>query len=240
MKTDTWTHEELRSELDNFLQLYSNKPLTDNHGGGLSVNDFYVYFTLKKLQPEYVIESGVFQGQGTWLIENVLPDAKIFCIEPTMSQLKYTSERAKYTTQDFLTFTSDNIDKDRAEKTFIYFDDHQDQYERLKHAYDLGFKHILWDDDYPEFKGMRHLSLQACLTRLSDDGFNIPFGSNDDIENKVEEFFIFPPLTKHDELVSMEGSKIEGTPVLDTVEEKYNIFEHDMHNYRWTTYTKLK
>jgi hypothetical protein len=240
MKTNCWTNDELRAELDNFLELYKTAPLKDNHGGGLTVNNFYVYFTLKKVQPGRIIESGVFQGKVTWMIDELLPKAKILCVDPFLEQLLYTSKTAKYTTQDFLTFTNDHISREQAKDTFIYFDDHQDQYERLKHAYNLGFKHLLWDDDYPEFKGKRHLSLQACLNNIGDPGFNIPFGSGDDIKDKVEEFFVFPPITKHEEPVSMEETLIEGTPILENIEDKYKVLGDDMHNYRWTTYTKLK
>ena len=240
MKTDSWTNDELRSELDNFLEFYKDAPLDNNHGGGLTVNNFYVYFALKKVSPSHIIESGVFQGQGTWLIEKLLPEAKVVCIDPFLEQLRYKSDKAKYTTQDFLSFTNDHISKEQAANTFIYFDDHQDQYERLKHAYNLGFKHLLWDDDYPEFKGRRHLSLQACLNNEADPGFNIPFGSGDDIRGKIDEFFVFPPITKHEEPVSMEETVITGTPVLESVADNHKIYQEDMHNYRWTTYTKLK
>ena len=59
-------------------------------------------------------------------------------------------------------------------------------------------------------------------------------------QDKVEEFFVFPPVTSHEEPVSMEETVIEGAPILETITDKHKIFENDMHNYRWTTYTKLK
>ena len=235
-----WNNNELRECLDDFLDVYSRRPIDQNHGGGLSVNNFYVYFALNKLQPKYVLESGVFQGLGTWLIEQTVPGVKLVCIDPLLHQVVYKSNNAKYITNDFLSFTNDNISRDRARDTLIYFDDHQNQFERIKHAHMLGFKHLIWDDNYPEYKGQRHLSLQACINKLSDPGYNIPFEASSVLSDVLDEYYIFPPVLQYTEPVSMEKSYIDGTPILDTWDEKYQVFDDDMHNYRWTTYTKLK
>ena len=42
---------------------------------------FYFYLILKNLKPELIIESGVYKGQSTWLIENTLPNSKIISID---------------------------------------------------------------------------------------------------------------------------------------------------------------
>ena len=136
------TDQEIKDSMEEFLEFFRSRPIADNNGGGLSVNQFSLWLTLKKIQPKYVIESGVFQGQGTWIIENTLPDAKLFCIDPDLNQRKYISPKARYLTDDFLSLGPHNINPAIVPDTLVYFDDHQDQYHRLLHANHLGFKHM--------------------------------------------------------------------------------------------------
>ena len=56
---------------------------------------------LKKKNPKNVIESGIWKGQGTWLIENTLPNATIFSIDIDLSIREYISEKVRYFEKDF-------------------------------------------------------------------------------------------------------------------------------------------
>ena len=57
---------------------------------------FATFFILKKLNPSFVIESGVFRGQSTWLIENALPNSEILSIDIDLSKRKYISNYKKW------------------------------------------------------------------------------------------------------------------------------------------------
>lgn len=63
-----WDYKDVRSLLDEFLELYDNRPIIDNRGGMLSTHLFWTWYILKKLSPENIIESGVFKGQSTWMM----------------------------------------------------------------------------------------------------------------------------------------------------------------------------
>lgn len=56
------TNEEIRNSIPEFLTLYEKRPMKDNAGGMSSPHMFATWFMLKKLQPKYVIESGVWRG----------------------------------------------------------------------------------------------------------------------------------------------------------------------------------
>lgn len=229
-------------KIDEFIEFYKNRPLSENHGGCLSINMFYTWFIFNKIKPKYVIESGIFQGQGTWLIENIESKPKVFAIDPLPQQRLYISPNVKYTTQDFLTFTNDNISKDRAKETMIYFDDHQDQYKRLNHAYSLGFKHIMLDDNYPKYCGRRHISIDACLNNSSDKGYILPKNAKEDLKNIISTYYICTPLFRYHPSISMEESYLTDWIMVEMPYDKpqWKILQDDMHNYRWTTYIKLK
>ena len=96
-----WKKQELIDELNIFLKIYPNRPIKTNDGGMMFPHMFSVFFILRKLQPEFIIESGIFRGQSTWLIENSLPNAKILSIDINLDQRKYISKKAEYSNLDF-------------------------------------------------------------------------------------------------------------------------------------------
>ena len=57
-----WTCDELLMELPAFAKIYKKRPIEHNrHGMGVN-HAFSLFFTLKKLLPTHVIESGVYRG----------------------------------------------------------------------------------------------------------------------------------------------------------------------------------
>ena len=78
-----WSCTDLLAELPAFASMYKKRPIEHNkHGMGVN-HAFSLFFTLKKLRPTHVIESGVFRGQGTYLIRETLgPQVQIFSIDP--------------------------------------------------------------------------------------------------------------------------------------------------------------
>jgi hypothetical protein len=105
------------------------------------------------INPEVVIESGVFKGQSTWLIEKVCPTARIISIDPDLSRVAYVSPKAQYTTTDFNTINWKLILGSSISKTLAFIDDHQNNYERLKTAYNAGIPYMIFEDNYPTLHG---------------------------------------------------------------------------------------
>lgn len=62
---------------------------------------FAVWFMSKKLNPELIIESGVYKGQSTWLFEVSCPQARIVSIDVNLDFREYISSRAEYSDLDF-------------------------------------------------------------------------------------------------------------------------------------------
>ena len=62
---------------------------------------FSFFFLLKKLKPELIIESGVYKGQSTWLIENTLPNSEIISLDIDLNKREFISKKALYSNKDF-------------------------------------------------------------------------------------------------------------------------------------------
>lgn len=145
-----WTREDMTARLAEFSSLYEDRPIRDNAGGMLSSHMFFMWFALKVLMPKAVVESGVWLGQGTWFIENACPRAQLYCIDPVPDRIRYRSARAVYHNRDFATLDWTRLPK---EETVLFFDDHQNAYERVKTAKWFGFRHLLFEDNYPPAQG---------------------------------------------------------------------------------------
>lgn len=145
-----WSRREMVERLEEFAALYQDRPIRDNSGGMRSPHMFLSWFALKKLNPKVIIESGVWLGGGTWFFEKACPEAKLICIEPNLGRIQYRPKRAEYMTSDFSSVDWSDLPKD---DTLVFFDDHQNAFERVKSAQLFGFKHLLFEDNYPPSQG---------------------------------------------------------------------------------------
>jgi len=144
--------------LPEFLEVYRRRPILDNTGGMGLNHSFAAWFILRQMQPILVVESGVWRGHSTWLIEQAVPNAEIVAIDPRPERRIYTSPRVRYTTDDFTRIDWSGSDVAQA---VLFFDDHQNAYSRLKDMAWLGFRHAIFEDNYPcgegDFYSLRHL-----------------------------------------------------------------------------------
>ena len=112
-----WSNYDIIKYLDEFIELYKERPIKDNTGGMKFPHMFGLFFMLKDLKPDFVVESGI-------------------------DKVKYSN--LDFTEQDFF-----NIPKN----ALVFFDDHQNFYERLVFSNFFGFKHVIGEDNYPISQG---------------------------------------------------------------------------------------
>jgi hypothetical protein len=146
-----WTPDAIRNTIPEFLELMARRPVADNSGGMGFPHLLATWFLLRTLQPKVVIESGVWKGQGTWLIENTLPQAEIHAIDINLKRRQYISAKARYYTQDFgridWSFLANKSD------VLVFFDDHQNAMQRIPVLRQQGFQHVIFEDNYPSGMG---------------------------------------------------------------------------------------
>ena len=144
-----WSNNDILNELDNFITLYEKRPIKDNKGGMLFQQMFSFFFLLKKLKPQLIIESGVYKGQSTWLIENTLPNSEIISLDIDLNQREFISKKAIYSSKDFRFHDFSSI----PESTLVFFDDHVNHIERIIESNFFNIKHIVLEDNYSPGKG---------------------------------------------------------------------------------------
>lgn len=260
-----WSRENMIGKLQEFAALYEDRPVEDNTGGMKAPHMFMAWFILQSLKPKAIVESGVWLGQGTWFFEKACPDADLFCIDPNLDRIRYRSSRATYFDRDFSAIDWTSLPRS---ETVLFFDDHQNAYERVKTARWCGFRHMIFDDNYPSPVGQSY-SLKAVFMEA---GFSFPRPQSDPIKqtlkrllgvadddhrdippNKVDATYLRQNLEVYYECPPVFRPKWTNwigpwdeekfpapRPLLDSVERKYQqIFLDEAAHYNWICYAKL-
>lgn len=152
-----WDEQALIRALPEFEEVLKSRPFFHNEGGMGTPHLFATWFLLRELNPPTIIESGVWKGLGTWLIEQACPSAKLISIDPHLGKREYISPRVTYYDVDFTEIDWSSLDR---ANTVIFFDDHQNALNRLTQARWFGFRHLIFEDNYTgtqgDFYSLRH------------------------------------------------------------------------------------
>ena len=141
-----FSRSQLKKNFSKFLPFYKTRPIKNNKSG-MKIDHCYALFCLlKKIKPKYIIESGIWKGQTTWLIKNVLKNSKVYSIDIDLSQRDLIYKDVKYLDKDITKYNWSKLDKN---KTLIIFDDHVCFSKRLNFIKKNKFKHIIFDDNLP-------------------------------------------------------------------------------------------
>lgn len=144
-----WSRTAILGSLEEFKDIYDGRPIKDNRFGMKAPHLFGLWFMARALEPDLIVESGVWKGQSTWFLEQACPSADLISIDINLDAREYVSETATYSDLDFSEHDWD-VDGDR---TLVFFDDHQNGYRRIQQCHWMGFKHAIFDDNYPSGQG---------------------------------------------------------------------------------------
>lgn len=145
-----WDRDALVDLLEEFEALYQNRPIQDNAGGMGAPHLFATWAIAKTLKPDLIVESGVWFGQSTWILELACPNAQIHALDLNLDKRRFISDRVHYHAQDF---TALDWTQAHQARSLVLFDDHQNAYNRLIHASWFGFDHVIFEDNYPPGSG---------------------------------------------------------------------------------------
>lgn len=228
-------------DLHNFVKNIWDDSFLANNGGMGAPDLFSLYFTLNKLKPKIVIESGVWNGISTKLIRKVLPESKIICLDPR--EIPYQGYRdtnintTYYLGKNFIDFKNLNLEMYASEDIFCFFDCHQNAYLRILQCIEKNISNIFFNDNYPVGCGS-HYSVEHLI---HNDSRNFHVGSIEQKQllDKIEIYHIFPNIYPGN-IKTGEGlfecksyfNKIQNINMFD-------IFNTERNKYRWNTYVKL-
>jgi hypothetical protein len=134
----------LLNSIQHYEEIFRNSKISDLNGGMGFNNGLFFYVIISHFQPKKILESGVWRGYSTFLIDEATPnESKIFCFDINLSKREFLSKKASYFESD-LTFVSE---VDFSKIDFALFDDHVSIYDRLKFCLENKIDIAVVDDD---------------------------------------------------------------------------------------------
>jgi hypothetical protein len=152
--------------LDEFLEVYANRPDKINLCG-IRINHAYaLWLTVKVLDPQTVVESGVNAGQSTYFIRNASLSTRVYAIDPEEKPICNQGERwidqvgvqsglTRYLVgsdfQDFQHVDWSSLISDGVvspQRTLVFLDDHLEVLPRFSTILKFGFRHVMLEDNY--------------------------------------------------------------------------------------------
>ena len=236
--TSDWQAERaaLMAELDEFANQIERRPF-QNFQGLQGVSAFALYWFLKQVSPAVVFEVGVWKGFSTWLIEQAVPRAQVFCFDP-MFLLEhlldarqvgetYRSPRAEYSYQDFSCADVASLVGSRGDSALAFFDDHQNKMARLRQCKAAGIRHIIFDDN-----------VAGCKTHRSLEDDRLRPQTRELLEGEVLRYEMFPALWPVD--AEIDGQRIQETGLGFPVERRWKEIYNGRQWHSYVTYVQLR
>ena len=242
------------------LRYFLNHIFTDtykyNNGGMKSPDLFTFHFALKKIQPDVVIESGVFNGLSTKLIRQTLGEhVIIICLDPREIPIHGFKDQNKNTiyftgNNNFKDFNDLDLRKYKNKKMLAFFDDHQNQAQRLLQSNNKNIKHLFFNDNYPINGGCfftlehllkgdaRNFDLRGQPSYSINTLPQIDLTNKYELINLIKTYIIFPNIFSTVILLDEPG-KFDSTGYFETFNPEYKIFYEDRKAYSWNTYVSL-
>ena len=125
---------------------FDNCPVKDNSGGIGYNSSLFLYSFFNSIKPDLIIESGVWKGYTSYLIDQKFRKNFQIKFDINFSKLMYKSKTAKYIERDISLFKFNKKELNCKNKLF-FFDDHISQYDRFLLSDKLDAKYIVFDDD---------------------------------------------------------------------------------------------
>ena len=130
--------------IDRYEKIFRNSKIRDLNGGLGFNNGLFFYVLICHFQPKKILESGVWRGYSTFLIDEATSiDSKIFCFDINLGKREFISKKASYFESDVSQVSEVNFSK----IDFAFFDDHVSIYDRLKFCLKNEIEIVVVDDD---------------------------------------------------------------------------------------------
>jgi len=135
--------EGIDSDVEDFFRLLKSNPARNYQSGSTSDRqNLWLHLLTTQLEPETVVESGVFVGKSLYTLREAAPDASLHAFDIDLGGLKFQDESISYHEYDW---SESDVNCDN-QLGLCHFDDHINNGRRIREAYERGFKHLVFDD----------------------------------------------------------------------------------------------
>ena len=133
----------IQQDLILFDKIFRECPISSLNGGMGYNNGLFCFCLIRAIQPDIVIESGIWRGYSTYLIDKSTSEkARILSFDINLSLIEWKSPKANYHDYDLSDYTEPINGK-----TLALFDDHVSHFDRIKYCFDKNIEFVILDDD---------------------------------------------------------------------------------------------
>jgi hypothetical protein len=100
----------------------------------------------RMIDPALVVESGTFRGFTTWVLRQAAPQARQYAFDISFAERQRLEDGVSYHEHDWMGLP---LECPAQTPALIFFDDHVDQWRRIREAAARGFRYLLFDDSLP-------------------------------------------------------------------------------------------
>ena len=130
---------EIQKDLLLFDKIFRECPISSLNGGMGYNNGLFCFCLIRAIQPDIVIESGIWRGYSTYFIDKSIPDkSHILSFDINLSLIEWKSPKANYHNYDLSDYT-----EPMNGKTLALFDDHVSHFNRIKYCFDKNIEFII-------------------------------------------------------------------------------------------------
>jgi len=134
----------LLNSIERYEEIFRHSKIRDSNGGFGFNNGLFFYVLISHFQPKKILESGVWRGYSTFLIDEATSvDSKIISFDINLGKREFISKKASYFESDLSLVSTVNFSK----IDFALFDDHVSIYDRLKFSLKNEIEIVIVDDD---------------------------------------------------------------------------------------------
>ncbi len=86
LESRKFSTDTMKQDFFTFLEVWNRRPLKSNPGGMGLQHQFMLWYSVRRIQPKLIVESGMKSGATTWLLHEAAPTAKIISFEPVIQK----------------------------------------------------------------------------------------------------------------------------------------------------------
>jgi hypothetical protein len=136
--------EAAEQNIREFFPLYFGLTLHQTPGSSGFNAALTLFTAARALKPDVIVESGTFEGFGSWALRAGWPDAETHCFDLDFKTLRYRDSAIHYHEHDWASVPLEFRTSDRS---LGYFDDHVNQAQRILESAERGLKWLVFDDN---------------------------------------------------------------------------------------------
>ncbi|HMM45741.1 MAG TPA: hypothetical protein PKE41_08900 [Candidatus Macondimonas sp.] len=134
------------AEIRAFTEALPRCPVAQDAGGGGFSAAMLLWTIARAIEPALVVESGTFRGFTTWVLRQAAHQARQYAFDISFAERQCLEDGVSYHEHDWMDLPLDCAAQTPA---LIYFDDHVDQWRRIREAAARGFRYLVFDDSLP-------------------------------------------------------------------------------------------